>query len=148
MAIIWREAMCVGNQAIDTDHRYLLCLINTVELALRTEQPLDILVSALEQLKTYTHEHFEREEKIMAALGYPRLDQHKIAHRQLVEQLDHAVNPVLVPQEGQLPITSAIPEATRNEIIGLLKHWLIDHIIKEDMLLKPLLAKVSPNYCP
>ena len=35
--IVWREQkMSVGNTMIDADHRYLMCLINTVELALRS----------------------------------------------------------------------------------------------------------------
>jgi hemerythrin len=40
MTIVWHEKMSVGNALIDADHRDLLSLINSVELALRTHEPL------------------------------------------------------------------------------------------------------------
>lgn len=147
MAIIWREALSVGNAGVDTDHRYLLCLINTVELALRVEESSDALVPALRQLKLYTQEHFAREEKLMATLRYARIDQHRIAHGELIEQFDHAVEPVMkLPDEPSA--AAAISDATRDEIIAVLRHWLLDHIIKEDMLLKPLFAGIPRDYQP
>ncbi|MFH1872866.1 MAG: hemerythrin family protein [Pseudomonadota bacterium] len=149
MAIIWRDALSVGNAGVDTDHRYLLCLINTVELALRVEESSDALVPALKQLKLYTQEHFAREEKLMAALRYARIDQHRIAHGELIEQFDHAVEPVMkLRVEPSAAAAEAISDATREEIIAVLRHWLLDHIIKEDMLLKPLFAGIPRDYQP
>lgn len=148
MAIIWREALSVGNAGVDTDHRYLLCLINTVELALRIEESRDALVPALKQLKLYTQEHFAREEKLMAALRYARIDRHRIMHGELIEQFDHAVEPVMKLRDKSSAAAEAISDATRDEIIAVLRHWLLDHIIKEDMLLKPLFAGIPRDYQP
>ena len=52
--IVWREQkMSVGNTMIDADHRYLMCLINTVELALRSESYRDVIDIVLEQLEQF-----------------------------------------------------------------------------------------------
>lgn len=40
MPIFWRPQLKIGHEEIDADHRYLVLLINTVELVLRfPEQP-------------------------------------------------------------------------------------------------------------
>lgn len=41
MSIIWRPQMSVGNEIIDTEHRYLLCLVNTLELSLHTNAEVE-----------------------------------------------------------------------------------------------------------
>lgn len=86
--IVWREKMSVGHEVIDADHRYLLCLVNSVELALRTDEPLDEL---LDQLVDYVKFHFKREEGIQMDVRYPNIEKHRSAHRQLADQLAEAV---------------------------------------------------------
>ena len=74
MTLVWRKQLEIGDEAIDSDHRYLICLINTVELAMRTPEHRDVLTTTLEQLVEYTHAHFEHEESIMLAIRYRRYD--------------------------------------------------------------------------
>lgn len=141
MTIVWRDAMSVSNALIDTDHRYLMCLINTVELALTTGQPLEILRTVLAQLKQYTQEHFDREERLMMAVRFVRFDHHRGQHLKLIRELDEAARPVLAAADG------AVGEAARDALVALLRHWLVDHILKEDMHLKPILSQYPATFC-
>lgn len=141
MTIIWREAMSVSNALIDTDHRYLLCLINTVELAVRTRQPAEILHTVVGQLREYTTQHFDREERIMLAVRYSRFDHHRGQHLALIRELDEAARPVLEASDGE------DRSAASDGLTGLLRHWLVDHILKEDMHLKPILSQYPATFC-
>jgi hemerythrin len=146
MPIVWRDALSVGNDLIDADHQHLLTLINTLELMLTTEQPFAALRQALADLKTYTHEHFAREERIMIALRYVPYDAHKHAHGELIRQLDEATRFIGEQTDVAALTTAAVPAAVKESLIGLLRAWLVDHIVKEDLHLKPLLAGQPRGY--
>ena len=82
MALQWRNALSVGNEMIDNDHKKLFALINEVEVALSGDNPVAEALGAIDGLATYTQEHFFREESIMINLRYVKFDHHKNAHRQ------------------------------------------------------------------
>lgn len=148
MPIEWRDAMSVKNNAIDADHKHLLTLINDFEQQLSSNAPVVSLRGTIVQLEKYTRKHFAREEQVMLHLGYRKYDQHKVAHGELIEQLKHATKPVMDP-DGDLPATiGELPEDLRTGLKILLRHWLLDHILNSDMLLKPMLAQQSPAYAP
>ena len=134
MSLIWRKQLEIGDEAIDTDHKYLFCLINTVELILRTSEHRDLLPTTLVQLVEYTHAHFEREESIMLAMRYIRYDQHKLQHQLLIRELASIKEKIEAKGDGELSAEECTAVAT------LFRHWLLDHIVKEDMLLRPALA--------
>lgn len=131
--IIWRDQMSVGNELIDGDHRYLMCLINTVELALRSESYRDVLDTVLDQLDQYTREHFAREEELQIRLHYVKHDVHSLRHRELVRELGQIRAKATAAMED--PNAAADTSA---EIAQLLRHWLVDHVLQDDMLMKPL----------
>ena len=130
MTLLWRRQLEIGDERIDTDHKYLICLINTIELALRTKQHRDILVATLDQLDEYTRTHFEREESIMLAMRYARYDQHKVQHQLLIRELAAIRAGIEAKGEGDFS------EADCDAVATLFRHWLLDHVVKEDMLLK------------
>ena len=134
MSLVWRKQLEIGNDAIDTDHKYLICLVNTVELTLRTREHRDVLPTTLEQLVDYTHTHFEREELIMLAMHYARYDQHKLQHQLLIRDLATIKEKIEAKGDGDFSAEECTAVST------LFRHWLLDHIVKEDMLLKPALT--------
>lgn len=146
MPIVWRDALSVGNDLIDADHRHLLSLINTVEDLLTTDRPRTDLLEAIDHLGNYTDFHFRREEQIMLRVQYAKYDDHKQAHGRLIEQLKQATQPILTPLEEVSPTTAGLPEETRDNVVELLRHWLVDHILKDDLKLKPLLAHYGRTY--
>jgi hemerythrin len=133
MTLLWRKQLEIGDERIDTDHRYLICLINTVDLALRTRQHRDIVGTTLEQLGEYTRSHFDREESIMLSIRYARFDQHKLQHQLLIREL--ATIRQKIEAKGDADLTAEECDA----FASLFRHWLLDHVVKEDMLLKAAL---------
>lgn len=147
MAIEWREALSVGNDGIDADHKRLITLINKTDDLLSSDRPCSELREVVDQLWKYTQEHFSREEDIMIAVGYAKYDQHKRAHSDLIEQLRLITQPILMGDP--LPATTGkLSKAIRDGLTGLLRHWLVEHILKMDLQLKPLLANRKRSYSP
>ena len=68
MTIAWREQLSVGNNIIDEDHKYLIEIINRVEVCL-TKKDMPALKAELQRLHDYSLLHFDREEKIAIAAG-------------------------------------------------------------------------------
>ena len=139
MALIWRDSMSVGNDAIDHDHRYLVCYVNTVELALQNPKEKEVLLTSLSQLYNYAYEHFMREEIIQKKILYPEINSHRMEHKKLLEELMELKN--------KLKKNYDVDDISKryDEIITFLRHWLIDHVLNTDMLLKPYLLKHPKN---
>ncbi|MDR3368395.1 hemerythrin family protein [Rhodoferax sp.] len=137
MPIQWREQFSVGNDLIDSDHRYLLEIINKAELCLKANQAT-LLPPLLDELGHYGQMHFQREEQVAKAVGYPKSEQLHISHDALVEKLK-----VVRSQIGDAWTKESVTHFT-----AFLRDWLLNHVIKEDMLMKPWLQKYSPRFDP
>lgn len=137
MTLLWRDAMALGNDLIDADHRCLIGMMNTVELALRAHP--DLVDEALAQLQGYTAEHFLREERIQRAIDYPDLAAHHAAHEELRARLTDIRSHIHVAVEHSDGEALA-------KLVQRLRHWLVDHIVHEDFQLKPLLRGRSRSF--
>ncbi len=139
MPIQWRKQMSVGNLIIDLDHRYLLCLINMVETAMLHPEDGVSLSETLAQLAEYAREHFDREERIQYRIRYQYYMEHKKHHQRLLARLDEISAAILDEKD---------PEQLKgrgDEIMVLLREWLLDHVLKEDMKMKKDLEISPPN---
>lgn len=135
MAILWRKEMSVGNDLIDQDHRYLICLFNSIELILSEEGLHNELPFYFAQLLEYTRFHFGREEKIQLKSNYAGYLMHKERHQRIIERLNE-VNQEL--QNGKKEI--------RDDLLALIREWIVDHLVKTDIEMGPHLRKFPPNY--
>lgn len=140
MSLLWREQLSVGNDVIDLDHQYLIEIINRAEASLnsRNRHELD---AALDDLGRYSLIHFEREEKIASAVGYTQVSQLSRSHHELMDHLNKVRGEMDVM--GQDWSTETI-----NHFTQFLRDWLINHVIKEYLLMKPTLQKHSPSFDP
>lgn len=134
MTLMWRKQLEIGDEVIDIDHKYLICMINTVELTMRIPEHRDLLPATLEQLVDYTHAHFKREESIMLTMNYPRYMQHKQQHQLLIQELNEIQQKIQAKGEGDFSAEET------SDLAKLFRHWLLDHLVKEDMLMKPFLT--------
>lgn len=75
-SIEWTERMSVGVPLLDADHKIFTDIINELEHCARYPDRRDAARDALGRLVEYARYHFEREEKVMAACGYPGIDDH------------------------------------------------------------------------
>ncbi len=125
MPIEWQPKLAVGGEFIDDDHKKLITLINTYEQAI-IDKDLNAIDRVFTEFRAYTEYHFEREELLMAAVHYPHLMHHKSQHQELIQALHDFHEQI--KQRKHVKIS---------EISAFFKHWLIDHVIKEDLQLKP-----------
>jgi len=137
MGLQWRDQLSVGNDLIDTDHKHLIEVINNAEECLRNGNRKELAVT-LDELARYSNTHFEREELIARAVGYPTVEQLHDSHTKLVETLN----------TFRSEVTEAWTDASFNRFGTYLRNWLIQHVIKEDLPMKPWLTKHSPRFDP
>lgn len=137
MSLIWREQLSVGNDVIDNDHKYLIDLINQVETCLNNEKRIE-LVDLLNRLTQYSMTHFASEEKIASCAGYTQVtDLHK-SHEVLLKELDQVKHEML----------ENMTKTSIEHFTTFLRNWLINHVIKEDLLMKPALKNHAPTFDP
>jgi hemerythrin-like metal-binding protein len=70
--------------------------------------------------------------------GYPRVTQMHESHDALITKLSQ------VTQE----LEQEVSEAAAQHFVEFLRDWLISHVIKEDLQMKPFLLKFSPKFDP
>ena len=131
MAIQWRDSMSVSNNIIDQDHKHLIDLINQMEQVLDNPDDKKPILDTLAYLKLYTVEHFNREEILQLKIRYPETNKHKQIHHTIVKELDETI----------VSLKNQSGPANADEITGLLHSWLINHVLQEDLPLKPYFAK-------
>lgn len=140
MSLLWREQLSVGNNVIDADHKYLIEIINRAEVGL-TSKDRNELVAALDDLDRYSRLHFDREEKIASAVGYTQVPHLSRSHHELLSHLDRV--------RGEIDAMGQDwSKETVEHFARFLRDWLINHVIKEDLLMKPTLQKHSPSFDP
>lgn len=122
MAFIeWNDSLSVGVNIFDTDHKKLISLANSLHDSITVGSQQGALEPILNELVKYTVYHFGREEGLMLQYAYPAYDTHKKEHDALVEKVQDYYEQVLA---GKTSISLSL--------IGFLKEWLINHIMKSD----------------
>ena len=86
MAVIsWKEIYETGIATLDNEHRALVAEINRLYEAIRDKRGDEVLGEILTMLESYTVNHFQHEEKLMAEYHYPGLEEHQRAHQELID---------------------------------------------------------------
>jgi hemerythrin len=115
----WRDDLSVGVDAIDDDHKGILAVIATVARAYRSgECPESGLGEAIRRITDYSERHFVREERMLAAVGYPFLEQHWQRHQAFRTFVASVAN-------GSDAMNAA-------ELFSYLVDWWVGHIATED----------------
>lgn len=120
--------MSVGVARLDRDHQILIGLINRIDEAAEDDVTRNrVLPEVLAILIAYTVFHFDREEKVMRACGYPDLRYHHEEHQVLTREV----------QELQRRFRRGDENLSREEILTFLTGWLNHHILLQDMDYRP-----------
>jgi len=126
----WSQRYEVGHSRIDQQHAKLFELYNLIAEGFNCGLGHRVVEPALEELIAYTRFHFSEEEALMERLGYTGLAAHRQGHQQLLADVSQLMAEFL---DGQ-PVLLY-------ELLALVRHWLQNHILREDMKLQPLLAE-------
>lgn len=122
MALInWSENYSVSVKEIDSQHKKLVDLINSLHEGMKAGRGKDVLGTVLNDLVNYTAYHFSFEEKLFEKYSYPELNTHKRQHADLVVQ-------VLAYKESFETGKSVLTI----EIMNFLSDWLTKHIAGSD----------------
>ncbi len=85
MAVIaWKEIYETGIIALDNEHRALVAEVNRLYEAIRDKRGEEVLGDILTMLESYTVDHFQHEEKLMAEYHFPGLEEHQKVHQELI----------------------------------------------------------------
>ena len=140
MRLKWTRQLSVGNAVIDSEHKNLIAIVNSVKRAIKARDSA-ALPQELEHLEDWLYVHFANEGKIAQAVNFD-FSQHKLAQQCWLKELWLMRNE-LIGKNGLWP-DDAI------EYFSLfLSDWLIDgHIISLDMPMKPALQAHDYNFLP
>jgi len=115
--------MSVGVAEFDADHKTLVGLINNLHRSIGDDEEYATLGSVLKSLEDYAVHHFAREEKVLAAVGYPALSGHAAAHHDLAVRV----------RELKERYDQDRTAVRAQDCLDFLHKWLIEHICSTDM---------------
>jgi len=128
--IEWKPELNIGIKNVDEDHQKLIELTNKLISAINNEIPKKEILNIFEEMEAYTYYHFEREESFMDS--HCTSSDMKEEIRKHKEQHSYFAGKLSVLKETLIQTTS---KSVSYEIVEFLLHWLIDHIINEDLKL-------------
>ncbi len=132
--IKWNESMSVNIEEIDSQHKELVEIINTLFDAMKVAKGNEALGEVLNKLGEYVHYHFETEEKYFEKFEYSESQIHKDEHRDFTKQITEYkklfVEGKLMQAEGDTPLAVGLWK--------VLKHWLVNHVLMFDKKYAPL----------
>lgn len=122
MALLeWSEALSVGFEEIDDDHKKLIGIVNELNDAVAGGRAANVVGEVLEDLISYTAWHFRHEERLMQTYGYPEYLAHKTEHEDLVDAATGL----------QAKFVNGEPDVA-STLLPFLKDWLTNHILGTD----------------
>ena len=121
--IEWDSKYDVGVEAVDKQHRHLVDLMNDLYDACIGERlELDQkFKDVMKELVDYVMVHFKDEEKIMEAINYPKLKEHKQTHEGFIKEM---LSSVSAYTNGK--------QLVPNSFVRFLRDWLFNHILIDD----------------
>ena len=118
----WKDIYSVNNEIIDKEHKELFNIAQKafayVEEKDKTKKIKEIVTDLYDYMKT----HFSHEEKFMQDINYPKSEEHKKLHREIILKINEFVK--------QLP-TMNISDFEK-ELSKIIDISLVHHIIQED----------------
>jgi len=139
MELAWSKKMSIGNEIIDTEHKKILDLVNEVESVIKKKDSA-LFMQALDMLEKFTRSHFEHEEKIAHAIDFP-FEEHDMEHQYILGEF-RAIKDRVADNQGKWS------ESVAEHYYMFLSTWAIDHVMEDDMKMKPLLETYPYNFKP
>ncbi len=136
---IWTDDLSIGNASIDADHKKLMVMVYGVETMIRARDCFALSL-ALQQLEHHMYVHFVNEEKIARAVNFP-FGKNKMEHEYVLKEFQH-MKDELIAKNGMWS------DGAAEHYSHFLSDWVKDHVLNEDMLLKPVLQTYPYDFKP
>jgi hemerythrin len=111
----------LGIDSVDSEHIKLVDMLNDVHALLSEGKRDEARHYFNKTLASYVNEHFANEEKFMASIGFPFLDEHRKIH----ENFKHSFHELQ-------PLIESYDEAAFRKALNDAFTWIIAHIGKTD----------------
>ena len=118
---VWTQKLAVGFPDMDDQHQRLIALMSTLNLEIEQEAPRADCLATLDQLGALAVRHFADEERVMDSIDFPRLDNHRYLHLNLLDRF------AVFVEEAQRPSGRLTPAFS-----AFLNGWLTGHILGPD----------------
>jgi hemerythrin len=128
----WTSELEIGEETIDTQHKWLVDTYNTLMSNYRTDCATEWLVTSLNHLVDYTVTHFDYEEAFQQKYGVPGRKEHKELH----ENFKKVAVKLVEKAKTEGPTKEIALEL--NAAIGA---WLVRHVKTEDSKMAPYVRK-------
>ncbi len=122
MAIRWTKALSVGIADVDAQHQELFRRARAFADGLAGRSPREVGL-LLSYLRAYAVTHFDEEEEVMRAAGYPRLRNHKAEHDRFMRDL------LKMSRQQEKRRGPGVAPA---ELARWLEDWLVEHVSTTD----------------
>ncbi len=119
--IKWEEKYATGIETIDSQHKGLFDLINTLSKEIDENKEKEILEKSLEKLFDYTKYHFSTEEYLMRKANYEKYNSHKEEHEKFATKVKEFIANYY---DGK--------EKINEDIVSFLIKWISNHIANID----------------
>jgi diguanylate cyclase (GGDEF)-like protein/hemerythrin-like metal-binding protein/PAS domain S-box-containing protein len=117
----WRKAYCCGVPEIDAEHQHKFDIANRILFALNFDPDSPEIAVLVDELLAHITEHFEHEDRMLEARGFPGAAEHAETHRRLITQAN------------ELATRYKNKETTAGALIGfVIQDVVATHILHED----------------
>lgn len=120
--IVWDQSFSVGVGILDDQHKKIIRIINRLFSEPDVGVASEAISELLNDLLSYSREHFKTEEGLLEENGYPGLSAHMEAHKA------YRIRAVEFCKDT-MDHKSSVP----GELKTFLHDWWVDHILKTDM---------------
>lgn len=117
----WRQEYSVKVDSLDDQHKVLVQLINMLYKAKLKNEPPKSYMDLVDSLANYAISHFVYEEYQMERFGYPGFERHQPQHIEFISQVEQFLGEFKAGRK------------TLDQLLEILRGWLANHILKEDM---------------
>jgi len=122
MALVtWDQTYSVSVAKFDEQHQKLFSLLNELHDAMQQGKGQAAVKSTLRELAMYTVTHFRAEEELLRKTNFPGFAAHQAEHQKFVARVN-----------GFIEEVNAGRNASPIAILGFIKDWLADHIMRTD----------------
>jgi hemerythrin-like metal-binding protein len=139
MALIWTKTLSVGNATLDSEHKNLIGMVNSIEYAIETKDSAALL-RAFKLLDDCVHAHFANEERFARAIDFS-FAEHQLDHQHLQKELQHTGDDLAIR-------SGAWSDYVMDHYPQFLRDWLLGHITGEDMRMKAALQTRPYDFKP
>lgn len=117
----WESRLNVGVKQFDDHHKELIRIISELRESKNSGENHVYLKNLLFELLSYTKYHFTAEERLMEKFNYQQMNEHKLEHKKLTEQVEQFLESY---SKGSIDLDE--------QLFDFLKSWLFEHILETD----------------